>query len=141
MGQCSLSFPEVPIIMGCRLNKESRGSTRLDNKWTANLILAVWILFPQGFLTGVLQNHARKYKIPIDSLSFTFNVTALMDTVPGPSKSVEPSSQVDLTEESVEEDGVYVRGLFMEGARWDQEKGILQDSFPMEMFSVSSCLT
>jgi hypothetical protein len=33
-------------------------------------------------------------------------------------------------------DGVIVRGLFIEGARWDLDKRILQDSFPMEMFSV-----
>lgn len=33
--------------------------------------------FPQGFLTGVLQTHARSYKIPIDTLNFKFKVLAL----------------------------------------------------------------
>lgn len=30
--------------------------------------------FPQGFLTGMLQMHARKYAVPIDSLSYSFKV-------------------------------------------------------------------
>jgi dynein heavy chain len=30
------------------------------------------MIFPQGFMTGVLQTHARKHKIAIDRLSFTF---------------------------------------------------------------------
>lgn len=35
-----------------------------------------WIsafFFPQGFLTSVLQIYARKTKLPVDSLSFSFN--------------------------------------------------------------------
>ena len=40
------------------------------------------------------------------------------------------------SEEFANEDGVAVSGLFMEGARWDREKKNIQDSFPMEMYSV-----
>merc|ERR1719201_3266923 len=32
------------------------------------------LFFPQGFLTGVLQTHARKHIVPIDTLSFRFRV-------------------------------------------------------------------
>jgi dynein heavy chain len=34
------------------------------------------------------------------------------------------------------EDGAMIGGLFLEGARWDMDKQLIQDSFPMEMFSV-----
>lgn len=76
----------------------------------------------KGFLTGVLQNHARKYNIPIDSLTFSYRMTDL---------EIE-----DDVSTIFEEDGVLVHGLYIEGARWNKDREILEDSLPMEMFSV-----
>jgi dynein heavy chain len=46
------------------------------NNWLVNgQPNAFWMsgfFFPQGFLTGVLQTHARNYKIAIDKLAFSF---------------------------------------------------------------------
>lgn len=38
-------------------------------------------------------------------------------------------------DEDLVEDGVLINGLFLEGARWDLERELVQDSFSMEMQS------
>ncbi|KAL0488326.1 dynein heavy chain [Acrasis kona] len=81
-----------------------------------------WIsgfFFPQGFMTGVLQTFARRYKEPIDELSFRFVV-------------LDPDA-VDV--EQAPEDGVYVYGMYMDGARWDAVKRTVIEANPGEMNS------
>lgn len=75
--------------------------------------------FPQAFLTGSLQNFARKYKMPIDIVSFNF---ILLD-VPYQSIVKKP------------EDGVYIRGLFLEGARWDSKDKTIAASLPKQLYT------
>lgn len=76
--------------------------------------------FPQGFMTGALQNHSRKYRIPIDTLNFTFSV---MDVY-------KPQEIL-----SSPEDGMYIYGLFLDGCRWDDEKRMLADSKLGELYA------
>jgi len=69
--------------------------------------------FPQGFMTGTLQNHSRKYKLPIDQLNFKFTI---MEHYEGTAFRRPPK------------DGVYVYGLFIDGGKWDESLQELDDA-------------
>ncbi|XP_053785531.1 dynein axonemal heavy chain 1 isoform X3 [Desmodus rotundus] len=98
---------------------------RLDfvQTWIEAGIPAVfWIsgfFFPQAFLTGTLQNFARKSVISIDTISFDFKVM---------------HQSVSELEERPKE-GCYIHGLFLEGARWDPMAFQLAESRPKELYT------
>lgn len=78
--------------------------SRLDffQKWVDEGVPVVFdmpaFFFTQAFMTGTLQNYARKYSIPIDTVSFDFEFLPARP-------SLRP------------QDGAYVHGPFFEGAR------------------------
>ena len=76
----------------------------LDDSCTAHL---------QGFLTGVLQQHARKHNLAIDTLSFETRVT-------------EWTSVEQIT--AAPEDGVLIHGLYLESGQWNSEQSCLSDA-------------
>uniref|UniRef100_A0A8C3K7K0 Dynein axonemal heavy chain 1 n=1 Tax=Calidris pygmaea TaxID=425635 RepID=A0A8C3K7K0_9CHAR len=89
-------------------------------KWISHGIPSVfWIsgfFFPQAFLTGTLQNFARKSSISIDTISFSFQ-EAVSDLTRPPDQ------------------GCYIHGLFLEGARWDPAAFQLAESRPKELYT------
>lgn len=83
---------------------------------------------PQSFLTAVMQTTARRNGWPLDKIVIATDVTRLLpEQVDGPPK-----------------DGVYIHGLFLEGARWDDKLGALDDSPPKQLsckMPVRSCIS
>uniref|UniRef100_A0A8C5KDU7 Dynein axonemal heavy chain 1 n=1 Tax=Jaculus jaculus TaxID=51337 RepID=A0A8C5KDU7_JACJA len=98
---------------------------RLDfvDNWIQDGIPSVfWIsgfFFPQAFLTGTLQNFARKFVISIDTIAFDFKVMA--------QSTSELNQRPDI--------GCYIHGLFLEGARWDPVDFQLAESRPKELYT------
>ncbi|XP_064629143.1 dynein axonemal heavy chain 1-like isoform X2 [Lineus longissimus] len=93
------------------------------NDWIRDGIPSVfWIsgfFFPQAFLTGTLQNYARKEVVSIDTISWGFEVI---------DKEVSELSKSPA-------DGCYIRGLFVEGARWDSDTSSLAESMPKKLYT------
>lgn len=101
------------------------------NSWVADFIervnfMATWLtkgpppsfwissfFFPQGFMTASLQLHARKTKIPIDTLEFFSQVTEVRDAA---SLTGQPES------------GVNIHGLFLQGCGWNHDTSNLKES-------------
>ncbi|XP_034030917.1 dynein heavy chain 11, axonemal [Thalassophryne amazonica] len=95
------------IMLSCR---------ELDS-WTQDFVLpaVVWLsgLFnPQSFLTAVLQSIARKNQRPLDKMTLTVDVSK---------KTKEDFGHPP-------REGAYIHGLFMDGARWDTQYGVIAEA-------------
>ncbi|KAJ8966670.1 hypothetical protein NQ317_016616, partial [Molorchus minor] len=91
--------------------------------WSTDFVLpaSVWLggfFNPQSLLTAIMQSTARRHELPLDKMCL----------------------QCDVTKKQKEEftnaprDGVYVHGLYMEGARWDIQASIIMESRLKELF-------
>ncbi|TDG53310.1 hypothetical protein AWZ03_000125 [Drosophila navojoa] len=73
--------------------------------------------FTQSFITGVLQNYSRKNRFQIDMIFIEFAVT----------KFESQTTQVASV-------GAYIRGIFIEGARWNRKTKEVDESFSKILF-------
>jgi len=115
----SLSYPSLKPLGGYFADLLKR--LEYFDEWLQDKPPATyWIsgfFFTQAFLTGTLQNFARKHTVPIDKVEFDFQVM--------------PKSMY----KKKPRDGAYIRGLFIEGARWDKETCSLGESIPKVLFA------
>jgi len=72
----------------------------------------------KAIVTAVQQIYARRNSLPLDVMKFMTECTKFtsFEEVPGPA-----------------EEGVFIHGLVMEGARWDLKTGLMADSLPSEL--------
>eukprot|EP01116_Phalansterium_solitarium_P008654 TRINITY_DN225_c0_g1_i6.p1 TRINITY_DN225_c0_g1~~TRINITY_DN225_c0_g1_i6.p1 ORF type:complete len:4288 (+),score=2116.54 TRINITY_DN225_c0_g1_i6:207-13070(+) len=115
------SFASLKPLASWMLDLEQR--VAFINSWIYDGIPTVFwfsgLFSPQAFLTAVLQNYSRSHKVSIDSVTYEFKF-------------------LNLREEQIEKppvDGCYIKGLYLEGAAWDADNGILQEARPRELFS------
>uniref|UniRef100_A0A803SVB7 Dynein axonemal heavy chain 17 n=1 Tax=Anolis carolinensis TaxID=28377 RepID=A0A803SVB7_ANOCA len=85
--------------------------------WTGDFMLpsAVWLagfFNPQSFLTAIMQSTARKNEWPLDKMTLHCDVSK--------------RNREDFT--STPREGACVHGLFMEGARWDMQLGLIAEA-------------
>jgi len=75
----------------------------------------IWLpglFFPQALLSAVQQDYSAKHQIPLHHVTLTYHV-------------IDDDKSPD-----VAEDGVYISGLYLEGARWDKTSKTLEDPTP-----------
>lgn len=135
-------------------NKIAYNSLKSLGSWTRDLILrldfiSIWVrygpptsywisgfYFPQGFLTGTLQTHARKYNLPIDELKYDFHLhNNVLDQEDIYAVHIAQEKEVytayNLYEHPI--DGVIIHGLFIDAGRWDFKMDELVDAKPGEI--------
>ena len=93
--------------------------------YSHELLLTAGLFNPQSFLTAVMQSTARKFEWPLNRTAIAMDVTRFTAyQVNGPPK-----------------EGVYIHGMFLEGARWDEKLGTLDESRPKQLlYKMPVCL-
>ena len=115
------AYPSLRSLASWLVNLLQRVSQL--SEWGADLGLprVTWLsgLFnPQSFLTAVMQTTARRNDWPLDKTVVLTEVTKKqLDQIEAPAR-----------------DGAYIHGLTIEGARWDEKSGSLEDSRPKELY-------
>ena len=105
--RCFLGFSSALFRLSFgSLRQWMRASRTTASFWISGLY------FPQGFITGVKQQYARKTLIAIDRLKIKAHVS---------SSSSGGDDDTMVLPEAPPPNGVYIHGLFLQGAHWDSQ--------------------
>lgn len=116
-----LAYPSMRSLASWNKNLLERVA-QLQN-WTEdpanipNVTTLSYMFNPQSFLTAIKQKSAQKAKLELDKLEIQTDVTR------------KTREQTD----SAAREGAYVSGLVLDGARWNVNSGLLEESLPREM--------
>eukprot|EP00762_Andalucia_godoyi_P000343 ANDGO_03199.mRNA.1 Dynein beta chain len=111
----AVAYPSLRPLGSWLVNLLQRNTQLSD--WTSDLQIpkVVWLsgfFNPQSYLTAIMQVTARKNAWPLDRMTLATEVTKKrLDEIDGAAR-----------------EGAFVRGLFIEGARWDLQAGVLEES-------------
>jgi len=117
-----LAYPSERGLLSWVENLVDRASQLQD--WTEEpsqvpMVVSIDKLFnPQSFLTAIMQKTAQKQKLELDKLVIQTEVTR------------KTPDEVDTRSR----DGAYITGLYLEGARFNVNSGVLEEAAPREMF-------
>ncbi|XP_072406049.1 dynein axonemal heavy chain 6-like isoform X1 [Chiloscyllium punctatum] len=108
--------------------------------------------FPQGLLTALLQNHARKNSLSVDNVTFEFHVQPFtkltkeffsvrkhqsniwLQAFKHPDPDPDPE-RARTHHPAPPDNGAFLLGLYLDGACWDHENQVLQDSSVGQRYS------
>ncbi|XP_070257562.1 dynein axonemal heavy chain 14 [Myotis yumanensis] len=121
--------------------KHSSTSPKLEKNFFEGFPARYWLpafFFPQAFLTAVLQDYGRAHGISTDALTFTHQVIPSTIGSKEEEFSIIVQKTLNLVRRAFKSTdpshiGAHIFGLFIEGARWNPEEQILEDSLPREI--------
>jgi dynein heavy chain len=97
--------------------------TQLSNWFNLVLPFSIWLpglINPTALLTAIKQVTARKNKLPLDGMSLDTHITRMYRVNNAIQNGVYP------------EDGVFIHGLLLEGARWTDEEESADDTYAIQ---------
>lgn len=99
------------------LNKRIDQLKQWVSKGQPNIFWISGFSFPTGFTTALHQQASRKYNKPIDQFAWQFSFERDSGSITSPAK-----------------EGAYISGLFLEGAKWDNDKNCITEPEPMKLY-------